>query len=79
MAKELEFDGFWEGAACYSCDCCGATVKIRFDSGDEAKDSRKHRKTLREKRCWITTKVNGNWRDFCSEACRNKYIRTQTI
>ena len=79
MAKELEFDGFWEGMACYSCDYCGATVKIRFDSEDEAKDSRIHRKHLREDCGWITTKVNGNWKDFCSEAHRNKYIRAQTI
>lgn len=79
MARELEFDGFWEGNACYSCSCCGSTVKFRFDSEEEAKDARKHRKELREKHGWITTKVNGVWNDFCSEKCRNKYIRNNTI
>lgn len=79
MSRELEFDGYWEGAACYSCDCCGKTVKFRFDSEDEAKNAKAHRKALREGKGWITTQVNGIWRDFCKESCRNKYIRTNTL
>ena len=79
MAKELEFDGFWEGSAAYTCDCCGAAVKFRFDSEEEAKASKEHRKALREKRGWITTQVDGIWHDFCSEKCRNQYIRNNTI
>jgi len=80
MAKEdFEFDGFWEGVAPYSCDNCHTTVKFRFDSEDSAKNYRRHRRILKEDNGWIFTKVNGEWRDFCSEACRNAYIRRNTF
>lgn len=78
MRDELEFDGFWEGATPYRCDCCGKVEKFRFDDKDEAFNSKKHRGILHEKG-WITTKVNGRWVDFDSEACRNKYIRNNTF
>ena len=61
--RDLEFSGYWEGEAVYSCDCCGKDVSFPFDSEDI--DS-------------ITTKVDGEWHDFCCEACRNKYIRDTT-
>ena len=54
----------------YSCDCCGKDVSFPFDSEDI--DSKAHRKELRERLGWITTKVDGEWHDFCCEACRNK-------
>ena len=71
--RDLEFSGYWEGEAVYSCDCCGKDVSFPFDSEDI--DSKAHRKELRERLGWITTKVDGEWHDFCCEACRNKYIR----
>jgi len=77
MARELEFDGYWEGNTVYSCDCCHKTRKFRFDSEDEA-FSKEHRKVLRSEG-WVATKVNDQWHDFCGERCRNKYIREQTI
>lgn len=77
MSRDLEFDGYWEGEAVYRCDCCQKKAKFRFDS--DHIDSKRHRAILREKEGWITTKVNGVWRDFCSEDCRNKYIRKNTI
>ena len=77
MAKELSFDGWWEGEAVYSCDCCHKTVSFRFSDEDEAKNSKPHREQLR-KRGWILTKVNDRLHDFCSEGCRNKYIRNNT-
>lgn len=76
MSRELEFDGYWEGEAVYSCDCCGKEEKFRFFSEDI--DSKAHRAKLRENG-WITTKVNGQWKDFCSEKCRNVYIRKHTM
>lgn len=79
MAKELEFDGYWEGMAAYSCDCCGKICRIRFTCEEEAKDNKGHKKVLREKRGWIFTKVNDRWKDFCGETCRNKYIRSNTL
>lgn len=48
MSRELEFDGWWEGRAVYSCDCCHKTESFRFDSEDI--DSKAHRKELRERR-----------------------------
>ena len=79
MSKELVFDGWWEGQAEYSCDECGKTEYFLFTDEEEAKDSRAHRKALREDFGWITTKVEGQWRDFCGESCKNKFIRENTI
>lgn len=79
MSRELTFDGYWEGAAEYSCDCCGKTVKFRFDSEESAKNAKGHREALRRKRQWITTKVENQFHDFCSESCKNKYIRENTL
>ena len=79
MGRELIFDGYWEGAAVYSCDCCGKEEHFLFTDEDEAKNAKAHRKALREEFGWITTQVNGAWKDFCGEPCRNKYIRGNTI
>lgn len=79
MSRDLDFNGWWEGNVEYSCDCCGKTVKFRFDSEDEAKNTQGQRDALRRKRGWIFTKVNGIWHDFCGESCRNRYIRNQTL
>lgn len=79
MSRDLEFDGWWTGEAVYTCDCpgCVKEASFRFDSEDE-NDAKEHRRLLRKKHGWITTMVNGQWKDFCSEACRNKYIRMRT-
>lgn len=79
MARELIFTGWWEGQAEYTCDCCGKAMYFDFDDEDSAKASRAQRKSLREDYGWITTKVDGIWRDFCSEPCRNRYIRKNTL
>lgn len=75
--RELEFDGHWTGDAVYTCEQCGEEERFRFD--DEDVDSKAHRAYLRNEKGWITTKVNGQWADFCSEKCRNAYIRNQTL
>lgn len=77
MSRELEFDGYWEGNTVFTCDCCGKTAKFRFDSQEEA-FSPEHRTILR-KRGWVLIQVNGDLKNFCTESCRNKYIREQTI
>ena len=76
MSRELEFTGYWEGDAVYSCDCCHQSQSFPFDSEDI--DSEQHRKGLRERLGWITTKVDGEWHDFCCERCRNQFIRDTT-
>jgi MYM-type zinc finger with FCS sequence motif len=72
MSRELEFTGWWEGNTVYSCDNCHQSEEFPFDSEDI--DSRAHRTELRKKG-WNCTKVNGEWKDFCSEKCRNDYIK----
>ncbi|MBQ4120677.1 MAG: hypothetical protein IJD35_01545 [Clostridia bacterium] len=72
MSRELEFTGWWEGDAVYRCDHCGNEESFEFDSEDI--DSKEHRAILRREKGWITTKVNGQWKDFCCERCRNQYI-----
>ena len=42
MSRELEFSGYWEGDAVYSCDNCGAQQSFPFDSEDVG--SKEHRK-----------------------------------
>lgn len=78
MSRELEFDGYWEGQAVYFCDTCGKLAKFRFDDEEEAKNVRGHRKKMWDAG-WLNTKVNGYWKDFCTENCRNKYIKNNTI
>ena len=79
MSRELEFGyGHWEGEIEYTCDCCNKMVSFPFSCEEDAKDyDSEHRKL--NNRGWIRTKVNGNWKDFCSEKCRNEYIRKNTI
>ena len=80
MGRELDFGtGYWEGDVVYSCDCCKKKVRFEFWTEDEANDAKRQRAALQRKRGWIFTKVNGEWRDFCSEKCRNQYIREKTI
>lgn len=80
MSRELFFDGYWEGYVEYTCDCCHKAVRFRFDDEESAKDHKRQRAALRKKRGWITpTKVEGVFNDFCTEACKNKYIRNNTF
>ena len=72
----VSLDDEVEDDCCGECDCCGKDISFPFDSEDI--DSKAHRKELRERLGWITTKVDGEWHDFCCEACRNKYIRDTT-
>ena len=78
MRREMIFDGWWDGYNEYSCDCCGRIVKIDFSDEAEAKDF-KHQNEVLKARGWISLKVNGHWITVCSEACRDKYIRNNTI
>ena len=77
MSRELEFSGYWEGDAVYSCDNCGAQQSFPFDSEDVG--SKEHRKELREKLGWITTKVDGEWYDFCCEIYKQAGFKTEVI
>ena len=78
MRDDLEFDGYWEGNVPYRCDNCMKTELFRFTSREEAFDYKGQQAQLRDKG-WIFTKVNGVWRGFCCEKCRNAYIRRNTL
>lgn len=78
MSRELQFDGYWEGEAVYTCDNCHkARMKFRFDS--EEIDSRGHRAEMRRNGWKAPTEVEGRLFDFCCERCRNEYIRKNTF
>lgn len=79
MAREMNFTGWWEGQVEYSCDCCGKAVTFDFEDEETAKDFKAQRKVLREEFGWIVARVNGVYRDFHSEECRDRYIRNNTI
>lgn len=79
MSREFNYDGYWEGETVYQCDCCNVHHSFPFTNEEEAKNSKVHRAQLRKDCGWITTQVNGFWHDFCSEECRNKYIRANTL
>jgi hypothetical protein len=79
MAMEFDFDGYWEGDVVYQCDNCKNTHRFPFTSEEEAKDYRNQKSILTDKYGWTSTKVNGRWHDFCSEECRNRYIRLNTL
>jgi len=76
MSKELVFDGWWEGKEVFTCDNCGREKGFLFDSEDVG--TKEHKAELR-KQGWVFTQVNGLWKDFCCERCRNQYIRKNTI
>ncbi len=79
--RDLNFDGYWTGEVIYECDCPGCNVhySFPFTSEEEAKNAKEQTAQLRKDCGWITTKVNGQFHDFCSETCRNKAIRMWTI
>ena len=60
------------------CDNCGKEFLYPFFDEDELRDYADQKKKLKAEG-WITTKVNDQWRDFCDEACRNSYIKKNTI
>lgn len=79
MSRDLDFCGWWEGDVIYTCDCPGCTSSESFIFNDEEEAySPEYGKILRNRKGWIMTKVNGEWKDFCCEECRNKFIRLNT-
>ena len=78
MSKDTEWSGWWQGNIVYTCDGCHKTLEYSFSDQDEAKDYDAQRQFLKD-HGWFTTKVNGQYCDFHCEACRNAYIRKNTI
>lgn len=73
MSKEIEWSPFYgEGEIVCYCDQC--RKEERFDFDDNAPDYESAQKELHEIG-WNTLKANGKYYDFCSERCRNKYVK----
>lgn len=76
--RELEFDGWWEGTIVYTCDQCKKTCRdFRFADEEGAKCYSTEKAHLK-KNGWVFDKINGHWKDFCSDACKFAYIKANT-
>lgn len=75
MSKEIDW-GLVHGEGTINCICdnCGVVEDIDFDDGP---DFREAQDTIQDKG-WVSTKIKGQWFDFCCEDCRNQYIREHT-
>jgi len=73
MSKEIEWSKFYgEGTVVCYCDTCQKEEQYDFDNNRPPYNEIQNE--LRKKG-WLSCKVHGNWHDFCSEECRNKYIK----
>ena len=76
MSKEVEWGQIYgEGDVVCTCDYCGNTARFPFD---DSSPSFKDAQTRLMAMGWTSCKVNDQWRDFCHELCRNKYIKKNT-
>ena len=71
--KDLEWsDIYGEGEIVAECDCCGNTERTEFT--ENYPDYKSFQNELKEKG-WMACKIHGELHEFCSEYCRNKYIK----
>lgn len=71
--KKIEWSEYYGvGKIVCSCDACSSTEEFEFE--DNKPDFAGAQKELR-KMGWTSLKNNGKWYDFCSEKCRNKFIK----
>ena len=74
----MNFDGWWQGTIDISCDFCHKRhLVFNFYTESEAKDYERE-KRAKKRENWITLKSNGHLFEFCSEKCRNNWIKQQT-
>lgn len=71
--KEVSWSEIYgEGTIVSNCDQCSSCEEYEFEDGYP--DYKSAQAELRDIG-WTSTKVNGEWCDFCSEECRNQYIK----
>ena len=73
MSKEVEWGEIHgDGEIVCTCDECGEDARIEFY--DCNVDYREAQREI-EKQGWMSSRINGDWYDFCSMECRNAYIK----
>ncbi|MBR4889730.1 MAG: hypothetical protein IKU15_00240 [Clostridia bacterium] len=70
MAKNVEWnEEFGTGGKVEAiCDCCGKSLKYKFDKQPYKTASEKMKK-----RGWFSRKLGDDWYDFCSDECFDKF------
>lgn len=72
MSKEVEWSHIHgEGEIVCSCDHCGEEERIEFFERPDYREAQSEIEQLG----WTSSRINGEWHDFCSMKCRNDYIR----
>lgn len=73
MSKEVDWGVIHgEGDIVCTCDECGNEHLVPFE--DQQVDYREAQRAI-EDEGWGSCQVNGEWKDFCCETCRNNYIK----
>ena len=73
MSKYVEWGVIHgEGDIVCECDHCGEEERIEFF--DSVVDFRVAQKEI-EEIGWLSSKVNGEWKDFCGLDCKNAFVR----
>lgn len=73
MSKEIEWSELY-GVGTIVCTCDNCSAEEKFDFEDNNPNFKAAQNLLRSIG-WVSCKVNGEWRDFCCERCRNSYIK----
>lgn len=73
MSKEIEWSELY-GVGTIVCTCDNCSAEENFDFEDNNPNFKAAQNLLRSIGC-VSCKVNGEWRDFCCERCRNSYIK----
>jgi hypothetical protein len=72
MSKGVEWgERHGEGSIVCECDQCGEQELIDFDDGPDFRAAQEELKEMG----WISRKIDGEWYDFCSEACYYDWIK----
>lgn len=70
--KEVEWSEYHgEGDILCTCDQCGNEHLVECDGAPDFREAQAEIRSMG----WTSTQVNGIWRDFCCERCRNEYIK----
>lgn len=72
MSKEVEWGVIHgEGDIVCTCDHCEGEERIEFIEGPDFRSAQAELKEMG----WMSSKINGEWYDFCSMECRNAFVK----